>query len=357
MNWMNPPAFARAWIRFALSVFLIVGSVFEAAAADSDTDFYKGKQIQLFVGTTPGDAYDLFARIVARVMGKYIPGNPTFVVQYMPGAGGLADSNYMYNTAARDGTVISAPTQSIPTASLLAPSGVRYDPTKFSWIGSVTKDVFVSYVWNTSKITSLNDLFTKEGIFGANGVGSAGIDFPLVVRDVLGLKLKVIPGYADQTSVRLAMERGEIDGTFGNGWTSLNSTNPTWVSEGKVRLITQFGFEKDPEIPGDVPVLLDLVKNEADRQAIELVTARQEFSKPYVAPPGVPPERLAILRTAFDAAIKDPEFLAEAKQQNLKISGSMNGADLAALTLKLSQTPPAVVQRIQTIFKNFQSGK
>jgi tripartite-type tricarboxylate transporter receptor subunit TctC len=357
MNEGRERALPRISPRLALSIFPLFGCTFGAAAADSENDFYKGKQIQIFVGTTPGDAYDLFARIIARVMGKYIPGNPTFIVQYMPGAGGMTVSNYMYNTAARDGTVIAAPTQSIPTASLLAPTGVRYDPTEFSWIGSITKDVFVSYVWNTSSIKSLNDLWTKEGIFGANGVGSAGIDFPLVVRDVLGMKLKVIPGYADQTSVRLAMERGEIDGTFGNGWTSLNATQPTWVSEGKVRIITQFGFEKDPEIPGDVPVLLDLVKNEADRQAIELVTARQEFSKPYVAPPGVPPERLNILRKAFDAAIKDPEFAAEAKQENLEINEPMNGADLAALTLKLSQTPPAVVARIQNIFKNFQAGK
>jgi tripartite-type tricarboxylate transporter receptor subunit TctC len=254
MNRGKKRAVSRVLLRLALCISPLVGSAPLASAADSENDFYKGKQIQIFAGSTPGDAYDLFARIIARVMGKYIPGNPTFVVQYMPGAGGLNLSNYMYNTAAHDGTVIAAPTQSIPTASLLAPSGVRYDPTKFSWIGNITKDVFVAYVWNTSQIKTLDDLFTKEGIFGANGVGSAGIDFPLVVRDVLGMKLKVIPGYADQSSVRLAMERGEIDGSFGNGWISLSATQPTWVAEGKVRILTQFGFEKDPDIPADVPM-------------------------------------------------------------------------------------------------------
>ncbi|HWG03525.1 MAG TPA: hypothetical protein VG271_00800 [Beijerinckiaceae bacterium] len=339
----------------ALSFLLVAGAA-QVLAADSDSDFYKNKQIVIYVGTTPGDAYDLFARTLVHFIGKYIPGDPTFVIQYMPGAGGLIVSNYMYNSAPRDGTVIAAPTQSIPTASLLAPSGVRYDPTQFSWIGSITKDVFVAYTWNTSSIVTVDDLRTKQGIFGANGVGSAGIDFPLVVRDILGLKLKVIPGYADQISVRLAMERGEIDGSFGNGWTSLNSTQPTWVSDHKIHLLTQFGFERDPDIPADVPVLLDLVKNEPDRQALQLVTARQEFSKPYVAPPGVPPERLAILRKAFDATVKDPDFIEAAKQANLEINGPMNGADLAALALKLSQTPPAVVERISTIFKNFQRG-
>ena len=252
----------RVSIRLALGIYLFIGYAIDAVAADSESDFYKSKQIEINVGSTPGDAYDIFARIVARYMGKYIPGNPAFVIKYLPGAGGLILSSYMYNTAPHDGTVIAAATQSIPTASLLAPSGVRYDPTKFSWIGSISKDVFVAYVWNTSPIRSLDDLRTKEGSFGANGVGSAGIDFPLVVRDILGLKLKVVSGYPDQPSVKLAMERGEIDGSFGNGWAALNAMQPTWVSEGKIRLIAQFGFARDPDIPSNVPVILDLVKNE-----------------------------------------------------------------------------------------------
>jgi tripartite-type tricarboxylate transporter receptor subunit TctC len=343
--------------RLALSLSLLVGATAQAMAADADDNFYKGKQIEIVVGSTPGDAYDFYARIVARYMGKYIPGNPTFVVKNMPGAGGLTVSNYMFNTAPRDGTVISAPTQSIPTAALLLPSGVRYDPTKFSWIGSISKDVFVAYVWNTSPVTDLEYLKTKEGTFGANGIGSAGIDFPLLVREILGLKLKLIPGYSGQPEVKVAMERGEIDGSFGNGWGALNATQPTWVPEGKVRLLAQFGFERNPDIPANVPVILDLVKNEADRQALQLVTARQEFSKPYVAPPEVPAARLAMLRTAFDAAIADSEFDQERKKAGLTMYGPMKGADLAALTVKLSQTPTPVVERISAIFKSFETRK
>jgi tripartite-type tricarboxylate transporter receptor subunit TctC len=340
-------------LQLVLGISLLAECEAGATAGDNDQEFYRNKQISLVVGSTPGSAYDFFARTIARVMGRHIAGNPAIVVRNMPGAGGLTVSNYMYNLAPRDGTVIAATTQSMPIASLLAPTGVRYDPTKFSWIGSAAKDVFVAYVWQTSQIKSLDDLRAKEGIFGANGIGSAGVDFPLVVRDILGLKLKIVPGYSGQPAVKLAMERGEIDGSFGNGWGDLNATQPAWVPEGKVRLLAQFGFERYPEIPADVPVIMELVKNEADRQALQLVTARQEFSKPYVAPPDVPAARLNILRNAFDATIKDPEFIADAKEARLSTYGPMTGAEVAAMTLKLAQTPAAVVERVAKMFKNF----
>jgi len=345
----------RILLQLVLGIFLLADCKIGAMAADNEQDFYRNKQISLVVGSTPGSAYDFFARTIARVMGRHVSGNPAIVVRYMPGAGGLTVSNFMYNLAPRDGTVIAATSQSMPIASLLAPTGVRYDPTKFSWIGSASKDVFVAYVWQTSQIQSLDDLRTKEGIFGANGIGSAGIDFPLVMKGILGLKLKVVPGYSGQPAVKLAMERGEIDGSFGNGWGDLNATQPTWVPEGKVRLLAQFGLERYPDIPARVPVIMELVKNEADRQALQLVTARQEFSKPYVAPPDIPTARLNILRNAFDATIKDPEFIAEAKKAGLLTYGAMTGAEVAAMTLKLSQTPAAVVERIAKIFKDFGS--
>src|SRR6266567_341181 len=311
----------RILLQLVLGIFLLADCKIGAMAADNEQDFYRNKQISLVVGSTPGSAYDFFARTIARVMGRHVSGNPAIVVRYMPGAGGLTVSNFMYNLAPRDGTVIAATSQSMPIASLLAPTGVRYDPTKFSWIGSASKDVFVAYVWQTSQIQSLDDLRTKEGIFGANGIGSAGIDFPLVMKGILGLKLKVVPGYSGQPAVKLAMERGEIDGSFGNGWGDLNATQPTWVPEGKVRLLAQFGLERYPDIPARVPVIMELVKNEADRQALQLVTARQEFSKPYVAPPDIPAARLALLRQAFDATIKDAEFVEEARKARLSTYG------------------------------------
>jgi hypothetical protein len=167
----------------------------------------------------------------------------------------------------------------------------------------------------------------------------------------------VIAGYSGQPQVKLAMERGEIDGSFGNGWGDLNATQPTWVAEGKVRLLAQFGFERHPGIPGNVPVILDLVKDDADRQAIQLVTARQEFSKPYIAPPEIPAARLKILQSAFDATLGDPQFIEESNKAGLFTYGAMTGLDLAALTMRLSHTPPTVIERVSKIFKDFRARK
>jgi tripartite-type tricarboxylate transporter receptor subunit TctC len=344
----------RCFIAASLFVLLPLGGTGAIAA---DEGYYRDKQITLLVGSTPGAAYDFFARIVARVMGRHIPGNPAIVVKNMPGAGGLTISNYMYNVAPRDGTIIAATTQSMPTAAFLTSEGVRYDSTRFSYLGSIAKDVFVAYVWQTSPIRRLDDLRTKEGVFGGNGLGSAGIDFPLIVRDILGLKLKVVAGYSGQPQVKLAMERGELDGSFANGWGDLNATQPTWVPQGKVRLLAQFGFERHPSIAEDVPVMMDLVANETDRQALRLVTARQEFSKPYVAPPDIPAARLDLLRHAFEATIRDPEFIGESDKAGLSRYGPMTGPELAALTLKLSQTPKNVIERVSNVFRNFRARK
>jgi tripartite-type tricarboxylate transporter receptor subunit TctC len=336
---------------------LALATIPARAETDEDHDFYRGKQITLVVGSTPGASYDFFARIMARVLGRHIPGNPPIVVKNMPGAGGLTVSNYMYNLAPRDGTVIASTTQSMPTAAFLTPDGVRYDSTRFSYLGSIAKDVFVAYAWQGSAIRTLDDLRDREGVFGANGIGSAGIDFPLIVRDILGLKLKVISGYSGQPAVKTAMERGEIDGSFANGWGDLNATQPTWLPEGKIRLLAQYGFEPYPPIPAGVPLIADLVKREADRQALELVTARQEFSKPYIAPPDIPAARLEMLRAAFEATLRDPQFIAESDRAGLLRYGPMTGAELAALTRKLARTPASVVERIQTVFRNFRERK
>ncbi len=208
---------------FMLGLSIAEGCAPAANAANTDDTFYKGKQIDLIVGSPPGGAYDIYARILTKFMGNYVAGNPTFVVKNMPGAGGLSAANYMYNSAPRDGTVIASPTQNIPTAPILSPTGVRYDANKLSWIGSISKDVFVAYVWSTSPIRSLNDLKTNEGTFGGNAVGNAAIDFAIIARDFFGFKMKIIAGYAGGPDVKLAMERGEIDGVFGNGFNAVNA--------------------------------------------------------------------------------------------------------------------------------------
>jgi tripartite-type tricarboxylate transporter receptor subunit TctC len=344
-------------LRLAYALAVMGGAATPALAADADADFYKDKQIHLVVSTPPGGNYDAFARLMAVYLPKYIPGKPAIVVQNMGGGAGMTAANYMANQAPRDGTYIAGVHGSIPTNPLLSPNEARYDATKINWLGSITQDPFVAYVWHTSKINKIDQLFTETGIFGGAGVGAASIDYAIIAREFLGLKLKIITGYANSPDVKLAMEKGEVDGTFGNAWTSLNAAEPTWLPEKKVRLLLQFGLKPHPDIPKDIPLFVSLAKNDQDRQALELLLSRQEISKPYLAPPEVPAGRVAILRKAFDQAIKDPGFLADTKKAGLPVDGPMNGADLGAMTARLNQTPKAVVERINGAFINFKDGK
>lgn len=336
----------------ALAAAGLQGAIAPLAAAD----FYKGKQIQLVVGSTPGGVYDVYARLVAEHLGKHIPGQPPIVVQNMAGASGLKSAIYLNGVAPRDGTVILSTLSSMPTAPLFTPDAANFDVNKFSWIGSVSKDPFVGYVWHTAPIKALEDAKTTEVIMGGNSVGAAGVDMAIIARDFFGLKIKIVTGYAGAPEVKLAIESGEIHGTFANAWGDLKTQRSDWIREGKIRLIVQHGFEKHPDLP-NVPLFMDLAKTAEDRQALELLLARQEFSKPYIAPPGVPAERVEILRRAFDATMKDPAFLASVQKARLAVDGPMTGEQLAAMVARLSATPQSIVQRIEQAFTNFNAGK
>jgi tripartite-type tricarboxylate transporter receptor subunit TctC len=341
----------RAVRRLAAVLAVFGGS--EAFAAD----FYQDKQIRLVVSTPTGGNYDAFARLIALHMPKHIPGKPTMVVQNMGGGSGMTAANYMANQAQKDGTVIAGVHGSIPTNPLLSPENARYDANQINWLGSITKDNFVAYVWHTAPYNTIQELYTKQGIFGGAAVGAASIDYAIVAKEMLGLNLKIITGYGNSTEVKLAMEKQEVHGTFGNAWTSLTANEPTWLPEKKVKLLLQFGFQPHPEIPKDVPLFISLAKTDADRQALELLLARQEISKPYLAPPGTPADRVEILRKAFDATVKDPAFVADAKRGGLPVDDPMTGEQVAALTKRLSQTPKSVVERINVVFASFKDGK
>jgi tripartite-type tricarboxylate transporter receptor subunit TctC len=282
---------------------------------------------------------------VARTISKYIPGNPTVVVENQPGAASLSMTSSLYNTQPRDGTVIGAAINGMPTAPLLAPTGVRFDPTKLTWLGSTNSEVQVTYVWYTAPVQSFADLLTKELITGATQPGTTQVDFPLVANAVLGTKFKVISGYLGTTDIHKAMEAGEVQGNGASAYASLKELNADWLAEKKVKVILQWGFHKHPDLP-DVPSVLDMAKNEADKQALRLVLARLQYSRPFFAPPGLPPERTAALRHAFDMTMKDPEFLAEAAKLQLEIA-PVSGEDVAALVAEVSATPPDVVARVR----------
>ncbi|HWG05590.1 MAG TPA: tripartite tricarboxylate transporter substrate-binding protein, partial [Beijerinckiaceae bacterium] len=312
-----------------------------------------GKQITLLVGGGPGGGYDVYARTFAPFYGNHIPGNPRITVENMVGASGLRVANYIANAAAKDGTVIAISLSSVPTAPLLSPEGVNFDVRKMSWIGSITKDSFVGYVWHTSQIQTLDDLKTKEVVMGADAVGAEGADMAILAKELFGLKIKLVLGYPDSMSVKLAMEKGEVEGTFANSWVDLKTGKADWLRDHQIRVIVQHGLERHRDLP-DVPLLIDLAKTPDDRAAVELLAVRQEYNKPFFAPPGLQPERLAILRRAFDAAVGDPAFLQAADKAKLDIYEPMRGEDLAAKVAEVAKTAPIVVQRITQMFAKYK---
>jgi tripartite-type tricarboxylate transporter receptor subunit TctC len=317
-----------------------------AQAQDAVADFYRGKQIQLRIGFPPGSGYDLAGRVVASYLGKYIPGNPTIVVQNVDGAGSLTLANQLYNTAPHDGTVIGLVSNVMPTAPLLSPDAAHYDVTKFSWIGSNAPETDIVIAWHTSPVKTIDDLFTKGLVVGASGVGGAIYEMPIVMNALVGTKFKVISGYAGSAQIALATERGEVQGQAALGWTSVKSHNMDQVRDGRLRIIAQYGLTKNPDLP-DVP-LFDLPKDETDRQALLLMFSRQEYGRPLLLPPGVPSDRVAAIRQAFQSEMKDPALLAEASKAELEID-PVSGETLDRLTQEVMRTNIDAVSRLRTL--------
>jgi tripartite-type tricarboxylate transporter receptor subunit TctC len=329
----------------AVSLFCLAAAAPAHAQQQDVASFYKGKQIHLLVGSAAGSGYDIGARVVARYLGKYIPGNPTVVVENQPGAASLTMTSALYNTQPRDGTFIGAAINGMPTAPLFEPTGTRFDPTKFNWLGSTDSEVQVTYVWHTAPVQSFADLMTKELITGATQPGTSQVDFPLIANAVLGTKFKVISGYLGTTDIHKAMEAGEVQGNGASAYASLKELNSDWLADKKVLVIAQWGFHKHPDLP-DVPSVLDMAKNEADKEALRLVVARLQYSRPFFAPPDVPPARAAALRDAFEKTVKDPDFLADAAKAHMEVA-PVSGQDVAALVAQVSASPPDVVARVR----------
>jgi tripartite-type tricarboxylate transporter receptor subunit TctC len=319
----------------------------------NDGEFYKGKQITVIVSSAAGGAYDAYARLLAQVLGNHLAGHPSILVQNMPGASGLKTANYMDKTAARDGTVIAGTHSSVPSAPLTARSAANFDATKFSWIGSITSDPYIAYVWHTAPIQTLEDAKTTEVIMGGISVGSAGVDLAIAARELFGYKFKIVTGYKSSTEVKLAMERGEVHGTFANALSSIKASEPEWITEKKIRIIAQHGFKRHPELP-DVPMFMDLAKKPEDRQILVFLLARQQAAKPYFGPPGVPADRLNSLRRAFDSSIRDPKFIDAAQKSGVSLDDPMTGEELADLVQQLAQTPSPVIDRVNRMFAEYK---
>jgi len=308
--------------------------------AQTVADFYAGRTINLYVGFSSGGAYDVYARQLARFMGSHLPGHPTLVPQNMTGAGGLTLANFLYNIAAKDGTAIGMFGRGLVTTPLLG-TGARYDSTKFFWLGSVAADADLCAVWSTSPIATWNDMMHNEFVMGGTAPGADSDDYSSVLKNMFGAKLKLVSGYPGGNELNIAMERGEIDGRCGWSWSAIKSTNLSWIHEKKIRLLVQMGLSKEPELP-DVPWIMDFVRNDRDRQILDLLLARQVTAWPFMAPPGLPEDRKAALRQAFDDTMRDPGFLAETKGSGL-IVNPVDGAKIDALIAGLYRIPKDVV--------------
>ena len=302
-------AILPAWCGWAL--LAVTALPIPAGAADA---YFKDKQIRLIVGSAPGGGYDAYGRLLAQYMKQHIPGNPTIIVQNMPGAGSLVAANYIYNVAPKDGTAIGAVNAMLATDPLVYPDRVKFDPRQFRWLGSALRENHVGVVWHLTRIKTFDDVLRNELIVA--GTGGATNFYPLFVDAMLGAKIKMIPGYQGTKQGMLAMERGEVGGMVGITWASVKATNGSWLRDDKIRPFIQFGMKKHPELP-DVSWVYDYARNDDDRAAMDMAFGNSEFGRPFIAPPGVPADRLQILRTAFAQTMKDPGLVQEAEAAGL----------------------------------------
>jgi len=319
------------------------------AAAQSAADFYKNRNIDEYIGYSTGGAYDFYARVIARHMGAHIPGNPTLVPRNMEGAGSLRLANWLYRVAPQDGSAFGTFGRGIAFDPLLIGQGDQFDAQKFNWLGSANNEVSVCVAMKDSGITKFEDLFTRELTVGGTGTSADTDQFPRVLNNVLGTHFKIVEGYPGGNDVVLAMERGEVSGRCGWSWSSVKSTHKSWIDDKKMIVLVQLSLTKHPELP-DVPLVTDYAKNDEQRAILKMVFARQVIGRPFAAPPNLPGDRVATLRTAFTATMKDPDFLAEAEKTDLEIN-PVSGEEVEKLVKDVYATPADIVAKAKEASK------
>src|SRR5215468_4577756 len=332
-------------MKTAATAISLIAAVLAATAAGA-------QPITLVVGYSPGASYDIYARTFARHLGNHLPGKPNIVVQNMAGAGSLRTANFVYNNAPKDGTTIGMFARGLAMQPLLDMTGIQYEARKFSWIGSLSSDVSLVLSWHAKPFKTIEDLRKSEMVVAGTGSGADSVIFPYILNGVLGTKMKVVTGYPGASDFLLAVERQEADGTAGVSWSGLNAARPEWIARKSINVIVQLGLKRHPEM-NPAPLVMDLAKNDSDRAILELIFSRQDMGYPVVAPPDVPPERVAVLRRAFEAVLKDPEYLADAKKQHLE-AGYMRGVEVEALIKRVMASPPDVIERAR---KAIDAGK
>jgi tripartite-type tricarboxylate transporter receptor subunit TctC len=334
--------------RVILLTAALTGGVLAPASASAQAEFYRGKQIQILIAGTAGGGIDIGARIIARHLGKYLPGNPAIVPQLMPGAGGIRMLDHMISVAPKDGTVIGITPPGPIIEPLIGKRQASYRMADFVAIGAMTKEVSLCISWGASKFKTIDDATRSQMVVAGTGAGASPDIYPVVLNEVLHTNFKVITGYQGSQETIVAIERGEVDGRCGWGWSSLKSTRADWIRDKKINFLLQLALAKNPNIP-DSPLVMDLVKDQADKQMLTLLFGPLALNKPFFGPPGMAPERTAELRKAFADAMNDPELRAEV----VKLTGEELEPTLGASAQKLLDdiyaTPVAVAHKLRDI--------
>jgi tripartite-type tricarboxylate transporter receptor subunit TctC len=323
-------------------------AVLAAAPAVAQAPNLAGKNVTMLIGFGPGGGYDLWGRVVARHIGKHLPGNPTVVPQNMPGGGSFTAANNIYTIAPKDGTVLGIIARDAPLGPLTGAAGARFDPLKITWVGTPTTETNVCISTEKAKVKTFQDVTENELIIGNTGVGTGTYSYPKALNGLLGTKFKLISGFPSSSDVFLAMERGEVDGIC-ESLDSVVGKRPDWISGKKVNVLFQGGVEANSELK-DAPFIVDLARTPEQKQSIEFLYAGQGIGRPFVAPPDLPADRLKMLRDAFRDTMKDPDFIADVKKQKLDLEPE-DGEHLEALIRKIYATPKPIVDKVGELIK------
>lgn len=333
-----------------LAAAAVVTGFGAAAPALAQEDFFKGRTINLYIGFSPGGSYDLYARALARHMGKHIPGSPNIVPQTMQGAGSFRAANFLFSVAPKDGTAMATVSQAIALEEVIGNQGIKFKSDEFTWIGRSTNITELIMTWHTSKTRTFKDALERETPTASTGPGSPSEGWPRLLNGLVGAKFKIVGGYQASAKALLAMEQGEVDASF-TSWDTLSSRRADWLKNKSVNILVQFNRKRLAQLP-DVPSVIELAKTDDDRRILDFYVAGAEVGRSFIAPPGLPPERAKILRDAFmKMSLEDAEYRAELERAKAPIN-AMSGEDLQKMIVEMTRTPPALVERLRKILKD-----
>ncbi len=334
----------------ATGLAAVVAGICSPASAQSVEQFYRSNQLVFLVGHDAGGGYDVYTRTLARHIVNHIPGHPNVVVKDMPGAGGLKMINYMYTSAPRDGSTFGISDRGWVLEPLLGNRVVQFDAVKMSALGSIGKQTPTCSLWHGARAKSLKDTFTQETVIGGTGPSATTI-YPAILNSVIKTRFKIVPGYSGSGQIMLAMERGEAEGVC-LSWDTLTTLKPDWTADGRLKAIVQMSFERTPALK-DVPTAIEYAPTEADRNMLKVYFGPNEMGRPYVGPPDVPKDRLEAMRRAFDATMKDPAYLAEARKQKMDVD-PMTGEEMQKLIGTFYESPPELIARLMAALEQFR---